>query len=245
MEQSLVNDFDNAQREGFKVLSRLVQQLEVGMSEWDISELSKDLCRDAGFNTWFHPPEVQVGKNTTSNKVWKVPSKKHILQKGDPVIIDLGPSDGHAYADVGTTVIFQGEDTPFINVARECVQATSGFASQYKTVGELFVFAQAWAVNKRLKLASSRSIGHAILPKIGPLAFNYPRSAHAATWLRRYQMRFLNPKQLHGIWAIRPLISDGNQAAAFEEMIYVSGDDYRLLGRDEGELAGSLPTDIL
>jgi methionine aminopeptidase len=241
MDQSLVNDFDRAQREGFNVLSRLVKQLEEGMSEWEISELARTLCKDSGFNSWFHPPEVQVGKNTTSNKIWKIPSKKLTLKKGDPVIIDLGPSDGTVYADVGTTVIFHGDDTPFIDVARECVQATAGFASKYKTVGELFVFAQAWAVNKRLTLASSRSIGHAILPNTGPLAFNYPRSAHAATWLRRYQMRFLNPTQLRGIWAIRPLVSDGSQAAAFEEMIFVSEDEFRLLGRDDLSEVGMLP----
>ena len=241
MELSVVNDFDEAQKEGFKVLALLVQQLEEGMSEWDISELAKELCRQSGFGSWFHPPEVQVGKNTTSNKIWKIPSKKHILRKGDPVIIDLGPSDGKVYADVGTTIIFKGQETPFIEVARECILATTGFASPLKTVGELFVFSQAWAVNKRLTLASSRSVGHAILPNTGPLSINYPRSAHAATWLRRYQIRFLNPSKLRGIWAIRPLISNGSEAAAFEEMIYVSDDEYRLLGRDDLNAAGTLP----
>ena len=241
MEESLVNDFDSAQKLGFNVLAHLVQQLEDGMSEWDISELGRELCTSAGFNTWFHPPEVQIGKNTTSNKIWKIPSKKRILRAGDPVIIDIGPSDGTVYADVGTTIIFKGDDTPLIDVARECVKATTGFASEYKTVGELFVFAQAWAVNNRLTLASTRSIGHAILPNTGRLAFNYPRSAHSATWLRRYQIRFLNPSKLRGIWAIRPLISDGSQAAAFEEMFYVSDDGFRLLGRDHLNETGFLP----
>ena len=240
MDRELLNDFDAAQREGFALLRRLVDGLEVGMSEVDIADLARSLARDAGFNSWFHPPEVQVGANTTSNAVWKNPSTKHILRPGDPVIIDLGPSDGEVYADVGTTVIFQGEEPEFLEVARECVRATATYANQYKTVGELFVFAKAWAVNKRLTLRSTRSIGHSILPKTGPLAFNYPRSAHAATWLRRYQVRFLNPARLKGVWAIRPLISDGKQAASFEEMILVDGDERRVLGRDSFEECGTL-----
>jgi hypothetical protein len=157
------------------------------------------------------------------------------------VVLDFGPALGEAYADVGTTVAFGVEEPAVVSVARECARATCGYASHWKTVGELLVFAKAWATNHRQSLGSTRSIGHAILPKEGLLAVNYPRSAHAATWLRRHQIRFLNPAKLEGAWAIRPMVTDGTHGAAFEEMIWVSPEGTRILGRDGLADIGSLP----
>ena len=241
MDPQLLDDFDDAQRRGFALLSELVRSLESGMAESDIDATARDLARKHGFSRWFHPPEILVGGHTTSNAVWKLPSRKRVLEPGQLVVIDLGPGDERVYADVGTTVAFGVENPPLLHVARECCRATMGYGSQWKTVGELFVYAKAWATNNRLTLASTRSIGHAILPRGPMLAWNYPRSAHAATWLRRNQIRFLNPLRLQGLWAVRPLISDGAQAASFEEVLYVHGDEKRILGRDSLDEVGTLP----
>jgi hypothetical protein len=241
MNASLLDEFDAAQRLSFQLLSASVAALEEGMTEADLDAVTRDLAKTMGFEGWFHPPEIQFGERSKSNAIWKIPSKTNRLAKGDLVVLDFGPASGEAYGDVGTTIAFEREEPEVLEVARECVRATCGFASQWKTVGELFVFAKAWAVNNRLTLASTRSIGHAILPKDGLLAFNFPRSAHTATWLRRHQIRFLNPARLEGIWALRPLLTDGTHGAAFEEMIYVSGEGHRILGRDDLAHVGTLP----
>jgi len=241
MDTTVINQFDEAQKVGFQILAQTVAQLQEGMTEADLADVADRLAQEHGSTGCFHPPEIQFGTQTTSNAVWKTPSKTRTLKAGDLVVLDLGPAFGDAYADVGTTVAFGAEEPPVLEVARECVRATCGFASQWKTVGELYVFSKAWAVNHRLTLASTRSIGHAILPKEGKTRFHFPRSAHAATWLRRHQIRFLNPARLQGMWALRPLLSDGNYGAAFEEVIYVSGDTYRVLGRDKPSEIGTLP----
>jgi hypothetical protein len=241
MDTALLDAFDDAQRRGFALLSEVVASLETGMSEWDIAQVAKERAGGHGFNRWFHPPEVELGVGSQSNAVWKNPSKRNRLKTGDVVVLDLGPGEASVYADVGTTVTHGAPDSEVVRVARECVRATAGYGSQWKTIGELFVYAQAFSTNHRMKLASTRSIGHAILPHSPALAWDFPRSAHACTWLRRHQIRFLNPRRLAGLWALRPLVSDGTQAASFEEILYVNGDERRILGRDSLAEIGQLP----
>ena len=241
MDSSTLDAFDATQRKSFELLARTVASLREGMTEADLDNEVRLLAKNMGFHSWFHPPEIQFGQRTTSNAVWKIPSKTNTLRSGDLVVLDLGPAEGDTYGDVGVTICFGAEEPPVLEVSRECVRATCGFASQWKTVGELFVFAKAWAVNHRLTLGSTRSIGHAILPKEGLLSLQFPHSAHAVTWLRRHQIRFLNPARLEGAWALRPLLSDGEHGAAFKEVVYVSGDSKRVLGRESIAEIGTLP----
>ncbi len=240
MDAALINGFDDAQRRGFSLLREVAGLLEPGMSEADVSDVAEQRASAHGFSGWFHPPEVQFGDRIAKHSHWNRPSSSVTLSPGELVSIDLGPADGDVYADVGTTLAFQAEEPKVVGVARECTRAISGYASQWKTVGELFVYARAWANNHRMNLASKRSIGHAILPKEGLLQFDWPRSAHTATLLRRHQVHFFNPERLDGVWALRPLVRDGDDAASFEELIYVHGDERRVLGRDSIQEAGSL-----
>ncbi len=242
MDEAVLRAFDEAQRRGFSLLRELVDQLDEGQSERQVAEAARDLARRRGFDRWFHPPEVLFGERTRSNAVWKEPSDRARLRRGDLVSITLGPAGAEAFADVGTTLVFGAPsgEPELIRVAREALRATAGFASQWKTVGELYIYARAWAVNHRLSLVNERSIGHAILPPEGALAAGFPHSAHAITWLRRYQVRRLNPTRLSGMWAIRPQITDGATAAQFEEIIYISGPDKRILGRDDISQVGVL-----
>ncbi|MCB9762934.1 MAG: M24 family metallopeptidase [Alphaproteobacteria bacterium] len=242
IDPAVVDAFDDAQRRGWRLLSDVARQVVVGMTEVDIAALARERLSDHGFDRWYHAPEVAVGERT------RRPPHRHSararVQAGDFVTIDLGPATADTYADVGVTlhVAPEGEPEPeLLEVTRDCVRGCVGYASQWKTVGEIFVFARAWAVNHRVELASTRAIGHAVLPKAGPLAVGFPRSAHAANLLRRNQMHFLHPVRLQGMWAIRPLISDGQRAASFEEIIFVDGEDKRILGRDSLDEVGTLP----
>ncbi len=240
MDPALVDGFDDAQRRGFALLREVVGLLEAGMSEADVADVAEQRASAHGFGTWFHPPEVQIGVRIAKHSHWNRPSTKVSLSPGELISIDLGPADGDVYADVGTTHAFDAEEPRVVGVARECTRAISGYASQWKTVGELFVYARAWAINHRMALGSKRSIGHAILGKEGLRQLDWPRSAHTATLLRRHQVHFFNPERIDGIWALRPLIREGDVGAAFEEMIYIHGDDRRVLGRSGVQEAGTI-----
>ena len=242
MEEAVLAAFDDAQRRGFALLRDVMNSLSAGTTEAQAADAARDLASRHGFDRWYHPPEILFGENTRSNDVWKTPGARK-LKRGDMVSVTLGPSSADAYADVGVTEVFGApdgaEEPKVLTVARECARATSGYASQWKTVGELYIYARAWAVNHRLTLVNDRSIGHALLPPEGNLAVGFPLSAHTITWLRRYQVRRLNPNRVTGLWAIRPNITDGTVAAQFEEVIYVNGPDKRILGRDDISQVGT------
>ena len=240
MDKHVLDTFDDAQRRGWALMKDVVDHLEVGMSEADIAAQARSRAGDHGFDRWFHPPEVQVGDNTKNASIWKIPSGSNTLAAGDLVVITLGPSDADAYADVGTTVCFGREEPAIVAHARECVRAMCGFTSRWKTVGELYVYARAYATNNCLDLLNQRSVGHALLPKEGLLAGGFPQSAHFATWLRRYQVHFLNPQRIQGLWAYRPLLGDETRAAAFEEVVYIVEDEKRILGRSSIDEVGTV-----
>ena len=159
------------------------------------------------------------------------------LKAGDVATIDIGPATKDAFGDIATTVVLSDAGTAMpepkaLAVARECVKACVAFSSPMKTVGEIYVYAKAWAANHRVTLASERSIGHALLPGEGLIGMNFPRFAHGATWFRRHQVHFLNPNRIRGMWAYRPLLSSDGIGASYEEAVYVDGDGRRILGRD-------------
>ena len=65
-------------------------------------------------------------------------------------------------------------------------------------------------------------------------------SPPGATLLRGNLVHFYNPGRIRGIWALRPLLREGDLAASFEEMIYIDGDDRRVLGRGDISEIGTL-----
>ncbi len=238
MDADLIQRFDDAQRRAIALLGEVVSELREGQTETDIAQLAEERLQRHGFTTWFHPPEVHIGARTGKSGLRNALSSSAGLRPDDLVEIDFGPATEDAFGDIGGTFRLNGTEPKLVQVARECARAVCGYANRWKTTGELYVYAQAWAVNHRLSLASKRSIGHAVLPREGLLNKGWPRSAHYATLLRRNQIHFLNPVRLDGLYAIRPKLTDGSFGASFEEMIVVSGDERRVLGRDSIEQVG-------
>lgn len=225
--------FDDAQRRAIAMLGDVIRRLEAGMSERDVYELAETRLGDHGFDTWYHPPEVSVGKETANTrKLPFPPSASRKIEVGQLVTIDLAPGNGEAYGDIGATLRFGGGDEPLVlTKARECVRACVGYASRWKTCGEIFIAGEAFCVNNRMKLGNSRAIGHRVLQKEGMLATGFPRSAHLATLLPRNQLHRLNPVRMQGMFAIRPTVLHKGEGASFEEMIYIQDDVRRILGR--------------
>lgn len=225
--------FDDAQRRAIAMLGDVLRRLEAGMSERDIFELAETRLHDHGFTGWFHAPEVSVGEATAKvRRLPLPPSASRRLQPGDLVMIDLGPGDEAAFGDVGTTLRFANPEEPeVVRVARECCRAGCGFASRWKTCGEIYIVCESFANNNRMQLGNSRAVGHRVLPREGLLATGWPRSAHAATLLPRNQLHRLNPVRMAGMFAVRPHVVGRGQGASFEEMIYIQDDVRCVLGR--------------
>jgi len=243
LDPGILEAFDQHQRRAISLLGQITGELAVGLSEVDVDELIRDKALAAGFDRWFHPPEVRIGARAVDDKLRPRPSSKARIQAGDPVVLSLAPASSEAFGEVGTTVVLDADEPGLLSIARECTRGCMGYASHLKTVGEIFVFAKAWAVNHRLTLSNPRSIGHRLLPKNGTLRdHDYPHTAHFATWLRRHQVHFLNPSRVDGMWMMRPLVSDGKFAASFAEVIYINGDEKRILGRDNIAEVGLFPS---
>lgn len=238
----VVAAFDDAQRRAIRMMADVVARLESGMFARDVVELAETRLGEHGFTTWYHPPEVAVGAAIAKGGL-RLPSRGEAISAGTLVSIDLGPGTAEAYGDVGLTRAFGADEEPHVlREARECVRASCGYASRWKTCGEIFVFAAAWAVNNRLTLANESAVGHRVLPRDGLLARGFPKSAHLATLLPRNRLHRLHPVRMDGMFAVRPVLSDGAHAAAFEEMIYIHDDVRCVLGRDGLADIGTLPS---
>jgi methionine aminopeptidase len=227
-----IRSFDDAQRRAIAMLRDIRGRLEAGMSERDVVELAETRLEAHDFDRWYHPPEVRIGDGAGEGSLLYRPSARRKLEPGALIGIDIGPATADAYGDIGFTLGFGADEPAVLSVARECLRACCGYASRWKTVGEIFIFAQAWAVNHRMELVSGRAVGHRVLTKEGLLANGFPRSAHLATRLPRNQIHRLVPIRLKGMFAIRPSIASAGRSAAFEEILYVHEETRRVLGRE-------------
>ena len=233
--------FDASQRRAIAMVADVCTRLESGMYARDIVELAEGRLNAHGFSAWYHPPEVEIGGDIGRKSPLPRLGKGRVLAEGMLVSIDIGPGTAESYGDFGVTRVFGAGTEPFVlEQARECTRAACGFASRWKTCGELFIVSQAWATNQRLTLRNTNAVGHRVLPREGLLATGFPRSAHVATLLPRNRLHRLHPVRLDGIFAVRPVVTDGKQAAAFEEMIYVHEDIKCILGRESLADVGTL-----
>lgn len=239
LDSETLEAFEQAQRGALRVLSAAFAQLREGQSESEIVDNVRALAADSGFTAWYHEPEVRIGGR--AGRIYRA-SSSNKLTPGALVEIDLGPANDVAYGDVGHARAFGVDKQPdLVSGARELCRSTCGFASRWKTVGELFVFAQGWAINHRMTLGDAKAVGHVCLNREGIGDVAWPTSARAATYMRRNQIQWYNPRRLSGLYAVRPRLVAGDLGVAFEEMIYVDGDIKRIVGRDALDEIGTLP----
>ena len=230
--------FDHAQRTTIELMRTVVDSLELGMSEKDVYDLALEAAGAFGFTDWFAKPEVRFNG---ARSIFHRPSDKTKLKKGTLVEIDLAPATDNAFGDFGIGLCFGTDKEPaIIHEAREACRAICGFASRFKTVGELFVFSESWANNHRVSLGGARSVGHMVPLCEGPFATAWPKTARLSVFLRRCQVHFLNPRRVIGIYCLSPRIVADGKAMCFEEMVYIEGDEKRVLGRNSIDEIGTL-----
>ena len=232
--------FVHAQTETIAAVARTVAAMQVGMSELDVARRLETEVSDRGFVTWFQRPRVLFGAPERP-RLRMTEDRK--LQPGTIVELDLAPANADAYGDFTTTVVFGSNEEPtLVRDARELCVATCGFSSRWKCTGELFVFADAWANNRRGSLGKADSIGHACLPRRGRSGWAWPYVARAAIQMRRHQVHWFNHRRMHGVYAIAPrLVRDGH-ACGFGEMVLIDGDTRVVIGREDGSALGTLPS---
>ncbi len=233
-----IRSFDDAQRRAIAMLEDVRGRLEAGMSERDVVELAETRLDTHGFDRWFHAPRVRIGPDAGGGSILGRLTSRRPLEPGSLISIDLGPATAEAYGDIGFTLCFGADEPKVVTVARETLRACCGYASRWKTVGEIFVFARAWAVNHRMDLVNEGAVGHRVLPKEGLVATGFPRSAHAATLLRSNRIHMLNPVRMKGMFAIRPAVKHGELSAAFEEIIWIQDEQRKVLGREDASEIG-------
>ena len=226
-----VQAFDHAQKLTIELTRAIVDNLEEGMSELDVMDLAREQAQAFGFTGWFQEPKARFAGNIS---VLHRPSKLRKLAPGTLIELKIAPCTNEAFGALGVGLVFDTEDeSKVVHDAREACRAVCGFASRFKTVGELFVFARSWANNHRNDLGNSRSVGHMVPLPEGPLGYAWPKAARASVFLRRFQVHFLNPRRLQGIWALTPRIVSGGVGLCFGEMVFVDGDVKRILGRED------------
>jgi Xaa-Pro aminopeptidase len=231
--------FDDAQRRARRLLHAVMARVQPGMTADQVAEECRALADHAGVTGWYHVPEVRVGTSIRGGLRGLLSRSRRSFEVGDLVAVDLAPAWGDAWGDIGATrVVGDAPEPAVVAIARTATEGCCGIASRWKTVGELHVFARAWAVNHRMDLAEGDAIGHRVLsrddlPRVlsGSDAGRVARIAHAATRLRSQRIHRLNPVRMSGMFAVRPVVVDAQGlAAAFEEIVWVDGDGRGVLG---------------
>jgi hypothetical protein len=228
--------FEDAQSRAFALLVDVMRSLRTGAGEDACVRFAIRSAAGHGFVGFFRPPVVRF--DPTAQR-FALPSRR-TLRSGMLVEIVLLPVTRDAVGHVAITFPFEGDGDPLCDAARETCRAVLGFANRTKTSGELHVFAKAWANNHRARL-TGRSIGFHCPQREGAFGVAWPRSAWALTRLRRHQLEHLNPRALRGVYAVRPRIAIGAQAAGFGELLYVDEDEKTIVGRNSLDDVGMLP----
>lgn len=232
--------FVDAQGRALALLRDLVPRLEAGMSERDVHHLALERGRAQGCEKWFRAPVVRFDAPPIVRWTDR-PRTAPTLAPGMIVELEVAPATGEAFGDVGIALAFGQEEQPtIVQDARDLCRAVVGFSSRWKCVGELFVFAQAWANNRRGSLGGQQSVGFGAMTPDRSWAGRWPGGAWAASLLRRNQIQFFNPRRMNGIYVIRPrMVADG-QGASFAEMVLVTPESRQIIGRERPDQVGTL-----
>ncbi|HND33109.1 MAG TPA: M24 family metallopeptidase [Myxococcota bacterium] len=230
--------FDEAQRRTVGLMRAVAAALAPGMRAGDVVRLAKELAPKEGFSGWFHEPVVRIGAAIGQDPL-RARLDRGELQPGTLVNIDLGPATQEAYGDLGTTLCLPGAPEPEgLPMVRELAKGCTGYCSRWKTMGEIFIFAEAWCRNRGMLLLDKDSVGHRILPLEG--WHRQPALARLALRWRPYRLHRLNFRRMDGIFSINPTAQVGEISASFEEVVYIHEEVRRVLGRNSLDEVGTL-----
>ena len=227
--------FASAQQRTIAAVAEVVRAAQAGQRAADLERALSEAALSRGFSGWFRPPLARVAGVDGQQG-------GPALRPGHIVELRLMPLDPDAYGAFGYSFRFgAGEEPAALRDARELSHNTCGFASRWKSVGELFVYATSWANNRRRSLGEARAIGHQCFPRRGRAGWLWPYASRSASSLRRHEIQWLNPRRMRGHYFVAPRLVAGAESACFGELILVDGDHKSVVGRaGRGEI-GTLP----
>ena len=236
-DETVVAAFDEAQRQTIAMTRKILADLRPGQTQADIVALAQAAAPTFGFSGWFQPPHVRFGAPRNPPRRLE----KSVLEPGMLVEIDLAPHTDQAFGDFGYAFAFQTDEEPkILTQARELCRAACGFSNRFKCTGEVYVFSQAWAVNRSLSLGKAKSVGHRCFAPQGRMALQWPMLARAAILMRRNQVEWFNHRRMSGLYALQPRLVSDTQGLAFEEMVLVLDHGQRVMGRESLDEVGTL-----
>lgn len=227
--------FAHAQVRTIAAVAEVVRAAAPGQRPADLERALAEAAARQGFSGWFRPPLARVAG---------VDGQRGgpALRPGHLVELRLMPLDADAYGAFAYSFRFGGgEEPPALRDARALCHNTCGFASRWKSVGELFVYASSWANNRRWSLGEARAIGHQCFPRRGRAGWAWPYASRGASSLRRHEIQWLNPRRMRGHYFVSPRLFAGADAACFGELVLVDGDHKEIVGRAGREEIGALP----
>jgi hypothetical protein len=225
-----IDYFHRDQKNAISLMHRVLGLIEIGQSEKYILQMFRNLASEYGFIGWLRTPVVHFDYRLSQRFG---PSNRRILKKSSVVQIHIQPCSKEAFGNIGTSFSFQSANAPIISGAEQLCVATCTFANHFKKAGELFIFADSWCTNNRIKL-NKNSIGHFCFTRVdkGMGVGPWPQNMRLMTQLRRYQLQWYNPRSLKGIYAIHPDIVQDGRRAGFAELLYIDENKRIALGRD-------------
>lgn len=231
----IVSAFAHAQARTLRLAAQTLAELQAGTAPAAALAALESAARADGFTGWFAAPRVLVNGRGDVDLA-RAP------RPGALVELSLAPLDTDAFGAFASTVqVGGGEDAPLLREARDLCRSTCGFASRWKSTGELFVYATSWANNRRKSLGDATEIGHLCFPRRGRAGWVWPYAARAAVALRRHQIQWLNPRRMRGHFFVYPRLHSEGVSAGFGELIVVDGDLKAVVGRAAPGAAATPP----
>jgi len=222
----IISAFAHAQARTIHLAAQALTELSGGAAPQSALAGLEAAARAAGFTGWFAAPRLLV--NGRGDVDLSRPPRP-----GSLVELSLAPLDPDAFGAFASTVrVGGGDEPPMLREARELCRSTCGFASRWKSTGELFVYATSWANNRRKSLGEATDVGHLCFPRRGRAGWVWPYAARAAVGLRRHQIQWLNPRRMRGHYFVYPRLHGDGLSAGFGELVVVDGDLKAIVGRE-------------
>lgn len=164
----LLNELEAAKDRAWELLRDLARQIEPGTKESLARELYFSLCKSAGIEKQWHPPQIRFGVNTRLPFGAKAEDRE--LKEDDIYFLDLGPIINGYEGDVGQTFAVGRNLTSQKSPQQKIVEANRVVFDQVKnhwrdtgTTGpELYAYAEATAKNLGYQLSLQGASGHRI-----------------------------------------------------------------------------------
>ncbi len=230
----------HSQSEAQRLAWEIANQIEVGMNEWDVHSLAREVFKDNGVQRHWHMPYIGLGSGTNKLRSPYSLCKSFFnmhekLKNNDLVMIDIAPmiegypSDFTVSKVIGLNAEYDDQIAFTKQVAREVMElAERGFDN--KTIYRTIKMRVSETNRYQLGDVPLIRLGHRLL-RIPPFLTCFPETRFL--YLLSYPgPSFLNgkwKKALTNLWALEPYVVSPTRGTKYEELVYI--DEEKVLHR--------------